>query len=159
MQSDLKHYYFYTHHHSKINKLTSKEIYVVPWFTVSPDMEIYRGDYLFACFRVCSHSVLDKINNKNRQTRCIVYGQQEQINYGSILSRVKEHHQEKELSHLQTCWGQYICCYSSRLFIGYLLLYHNISIVDLSPLDFLVLEKLHNVKFGLISACHLYWTD
>ena len=48
-------------------------------------------------------SVLDKINNENRQTRCIVYGQRMQINYGSVLSRVKEHHQEKELSLLQTC--------------------------------------------------------
>ena len=62
--------------------------YVVPWFTVSPDMEIYRGDYWFECFRVCSHSVLDKIN-ENRQTRCIVYGQQVQIHYRSILSGVK----------------------------------------------------------------------
>ena len=52
-------------------------------------MEIYRGDYWFACFRVCSHSVLDKINNENRQTRCIVYGQQVQINYRSIFSGVK----------------------------------------------------------------------
>ena len=52
-------------------------------------MEIYRGDYWFACFRVCSHSVLDKINNEKRQTRCIVYGQQVQINYRSIFSRVK----------------------------------------------------------------------
>ena len=141
----MKHYYFYTHHHSKINRLTSKEIYeplhdktnkvsvrpaktqisqshmnlathwahsedsdqtgrmhtiillalscrgsyVVPWFTVSPDMEIYRGDYWFACFRVCSHSVLDKTNNENRQARCIVYGQQVQINYRSIFSGVR----------------------------------------------------------------------
>ena len=52
-------------------------------------MENYRGDYLFACFRVCSHSVLDKINNEKRQTRCIVYGQQVQINYRSIFSGVK----------------------------------------------------------------------
>ena len=85
-------------------------------------------------------TVLDKINNENGQTRCIVYGQQVHINYGSILSRVKEHHQEKELSHLQTCCGQHMYYYSSRLFIGYLLLYHNISIVDLSPLGFLALE-------------------
>ena len=150
----MKHYYFYTHHHSKLNRLTSKEIYepphdkttkwvcaqrrlrsawhppslikvfavhmnlathwlhskhsdqtgrmrtlillvlscgsyVVPWFTVSPDMEIYRGDYWFACFRVCSHSTLDKINHENRQTRCRVYGQQVQINYRSIFSGVK----------------------------------------------------------------------
>ena len=48
-------------------------------------------------------SVLDKINNENRQTRCIVYGQQMQINYGSVLSRVKEHHEVKELSPSQTC--------------------------------------------------------
>ena len=33
--------------------------------------------------------VLDKINNENRQTRCIVYGQQVQINYKSIFSGVK----------------------------------------------------------------------
>ena len=52
-------------------------------------MEICRGDYWFACFRVCNHSVLDKINNENRQIKCIVYGQQVQINYGSILSGVK----------------------------------------------------------------------
>ena len=26
----MKHYYFYTHHHSKINRLTSKEIYEPP---------------------------------------------------------------------------------------------------------------------------------
>ena len=52
-------------------------------------MEIYRGDYWFACFRICSHSVLDKIINENRQIRCIVYGQQVQINYRSIFSGVK----------------------------------------------------------------------
>ena len=69
--------------------LSCRGSYVVPWFTISPDMEIYRGDYWFACFKVCSHSVLDKINNENRQTRCIVYGQQVQINYRSILSGVK----------------------------------------------------------------------
>ena len=69
--------------------LSCRGSYVVPWFTVSPDIEIYRGDYWFACFRVCSHSVLDKINNENRQTRCIVYGQQVQINYRSIFSGVK----------------------------------------------------------------------
>ena len=48
------------------------------------------------------------------------------------------------------------CYYSSRLFMGYLLLYHNISIVELSPLGFLALDcKLQNVIFGSISAYHL----
>ena len=47
---------------------------------------------------------------------------------------------EKELSHLQKCCDQHICNCSSRLFIGYLLLYHNINVVDLSALGFLALE-------------------
>ena len=119
--------------------LSCRGSYIVPWFTVSPDMEIYRGDYWFACFRVCSHSVLDKINNENRQARCIVYGQQVQINYRSIFSGVKSIIRKRNF-HICKHVGQHICCYLSRLFTGYLLLYHNISIADLSPLGFLALE-------------------
>ena len=109
--------------------------YVVPWFTVSPDMEIYRGDYWFVCFRVCSHSVLDKINNENRQTRCIVYGQQVQINYRSIFSGLKSITRKRNF---------HICKHvEATTFAAIrldLLLYHNVSIVDLSPLGFLALK-------------------
>ena len=85
-------------------------------------------------------TVLDKINNENRQTRCIVYGQHVQMNYRSILSGVKSVTRKRNFhicKHVEanTFAAIRLDCSMDTFYYN-----HNISIVDLSPLGFLALE-------------------